>query len=129
MILDFGCPHCTRHARYSDTIKKQFVSFQCVFLIYCMSPLDGSTFIYSKFIVPVFYKNRSAIDDILNKGSSTIGKFTDDAIEKGLFLFATLGLAIRFDSSQTNKFSLFLKIKTIWKWMNPLIKIFFQPQV
>ena len=63
-----------------------FVSFQCLFLIYCMSPLNGSTFIYSKFIVPVFYKNRSAIDDILNKGSNTIGKFTDEAIEKGLFL-------------------------------------------
>jgi hypothetical protein len=73
-----------------------------------MSPLDGSTVIYSKFIVPVFYKNRSAIDDILNKGSSTFGKFTDEAIEKGgLFL---KDLRARFTSIKNYAFSIWQKL-------------------
>jgi hypothetical protein len=48
-----------------------------------MSPLDGSTLIYKKFVVPFFYKNQGAIDNVINKGREKFNTLADEAIEKG----------------------------------------------
>ena len=48
-----------------------------------MSPLEGSTIIYKKIILPYFLKHESAIDDVVKKGSEKIAKLADSAIEKG----------------------------------------------
>ena len=36
---------------------------QCAFLLWCMSPLEGSSVIYHRIIRPYFLKHESAIDD------------------------------------------------------------------
>ena len=48
-----------------------------------MSPLDGSTLIYKKFVVPFFYKNQGAIDNVINRGKEKFNILADEAIEKG----------------------------------------------
>lgn len=48
-----------------------------------MSPLEGSTLIYKRLILPYFLKHESAIDDVVKKGSEKIAKLADSAIEKG----------------------------------------------
>jgi hypothetical protein len=48
-----------------------------------MSPLDGSTLIYKKFVVPFFYKNQGAIDNVINRGREKFNTLADEAIEKG----------------------------------------------
>jgi hypothetical protein len=48
-----------------------------------MSPLDGSTLIYTKFVMPVFNKNKPAIDSIVSKGKEIV----EEACTKGLLLF------------------------------------------
>jgi len=58
-------------------------TFQCVFLLWCMSPLEGSTTIYNKVIRPYFLKHQSAIDDVVKKGTDKISGFAGDALEKG----------------------------------------------
>ena len=53
-----------------------------------MSPLEGSTVIYQRIILPYFLKHESKIDDLVNKGKSKLGQFTDSALETGKFLVA-----------------------------------------
>ena len=48
-----------------------------------MSPLEGSTLIYTKLIRPYFLKHESKIDSIVKKGTDGISKFADSAMEKG----------------------------------------------
>ena len=57
--------------------------FKCLFLLWCMSPLEGSTLIYTKLIRPYFLKHESKIDSIVKKGTDGISKFADSAMEKG----------------------------------------------
>ena len=57
--------------------------FQCLFLLWCMSPLEGSTVIYKKVILPYFLKHESQIDDLVKKGQKKIEKFADSAMETG----------------------------------------------
>jgi hypothetical protein len=52
-----------------------------------MSPLDGSTLIYKKFVVPFFYKNQGAIDNVINRGKEKLSSFADEAIDKGTTVF------------------------------------------
>lgn len=54
---------------------------KCAFLLWCMSPLEGSTVIYQRIILPYFLKHESKIDDLVNKGKSKLGQFTDSALE------------------------------------------------
>jgi len=54
---------------------------KCAFLLWCMSPLEGSTVIYNRVILPYFLKHESQIDDLVAKGKSKIGKFADSAVE------------------------------------------------
>jgi receptor expression-enhancing protein 5/6 len=62
---------------FSDTLMG-WVPFywlrKCLFLIWCMSPLDGSTLIYTKFVMPVFNKNKTAIDTFVKNGKEIAGE-------------------------------------------------------
>ena len=51
---------------------------KCLFLVWCMSPLDGSTLLYKKLVVPMFNKSRTAIDNVVNRGND----LASEAIEK-----------------------------------------------
>jgi len=55
---------------------------KCAFLLWCMSPLEGSSVIYHRVIRPYFLKHESAIDDAVRKGAAAVGKVTDAAVEK-----------------------------------------------
>ncbi len=60
---------------------------QCVFLLWCMSPLEGSTTIYTRVIRPYFLKHQSVIDDAAKKATDGLSKFADSAMEKGTIFF------------------------------------------
>ena len=53
--------------------------FQCVFLVWLMSPLDGSSVVYNRIILPLFNKNQSKIDSYLNKGKGMADKALTEA--------------------------------------------------
>merc|ERR1712117_241191 len=55
---------------------------KCAFLLWCMSPLEGSSVIYHRIIRPYFLKHESAIDDAVRKGAAHVSKITDAAVEK-----------------------------------------------
>ena len=55
---------------------------QCAFLLWCMSPLEGSSVIYTRVIRPYLLKHESAIDDAVRKGTGMATKITDAAVEK-----------------------------------------------
>merc|ERR1711934_807859 len=55
---------------------------KCAFLLWCMSPLEGSSVIYTRVIRPYFLKHESAIDDAVRKGTGMATKITDAAVEK-----------------------------------------------
>jgi len=55
---------------------------KCLFLIWCMSPLDGSSLIYNKIILPLFKKNQSKIDEVLNKGKEKMSGYADKMISE-----------------------------------------------
>ena len=46
-----------------------------------MSPLDGSTLIYKRLILPFFLKNKTSIEKVVNQGKELAG----DAYETGEF--------------------------------------------
>ena len=54
---------------------------KCLFLIWCMSPLDGSSLIYNKIIYPFFVKNRATIDKVVDKGKDIANVIAKDVIE------------------------------------------------
>ena len=43
-----------------------------------MSPLNGSTLIYKTFILPFFYKNQTAIDNLINRGVAAATNLADE---------------------------------------------------
>jgi len=55
---------------------------KCVFLTWCMSPLNGAGFIYEKIILPMFLKNEAALDKFVSQGKEKIGQLADNAVEK-----------------------------------------------
>ncbi len=52
------------------------------FLIWCMSPMQGSNLIYHKFVRPYFQKHEAVIDEAVKKGTERLAKLTDTALEK-----------------------------------------------
>merc|ERR1711934_345224 len=70
---------------FSDTVVG-WVPFywliKCAFLLWCMSPMEGSSVIYTRVIRPYFLKHESAIDDAVRKGTGMATKITDAAVEK-----------------------------------------------
>ena len=56
-----------------------YLCFQCVFLVWLMSPLDGSSVVYNRIILPLFNKNQSKIDSYLNKGKGMADKTLNEA--------------------------------------------------
>merc|ERR1712080_432203 len=53
---------------------------KCVFLIWCMSPLDGASLIYRKIVLPFFIKNQSRIDNVLNRGREQLAGVSDKVV-------------------------------------------------
>ena len=56
--------------------------FQCAFLIWCMSPLDGSSTIYFKIVLPLFKRNQSKVDSFIDRAKEKAGGFTDQMISE-----------------------------------------------
>lgn len=56
---------------------------KCGFLLWCMSPLDGSSTIYNKIILPFFKKNESEFDKIVGEGKKKLSNIADQAINTG----------------------------------------------
>jgi len=54
---------------------------KCVFLTWCMSPLNGSAIIYRNIILPLFNKNQSKIDAVLNKGKGFVDQGINEAVK------------------------------------------------
>jgi len=52
---------------------------KCVFLVWLMSPLDGSSVIYNRVILPLFHKNQSKIDSYLSKGKGIADQAFNEA--------------------------------------------------
>jgi len=70
---------------FSDTLVGWIPMYwlvKCAFLLWCMSPLEGSSVIYHRIIRPYFLKHESAIDDAVRKGAAHVSKITDAAVEK-----------------------------------------------
>ena len=59
-----------------------FFLFQCAFLIWCMSPLDGSSTIYFKIVLPLFKRNQSKVDSFIDRAKEKAGGFTDQMISE-----------------------------------------------
>ncbi|TRY66942.1 hypothetical protein TCAL_07657 [Tigriopus californicus] len=55
---------------------------KCSFLLWCMSPMEGSTIIYNRVILPYFLKHESLIDDVVRQGSDKLNNFTNSAMDK-----------------------------------------------
>eukprot|EP00095_Tigriopus_kingsejongensis_P001408 maker-scaffold229_size244821-snap-gene-1.15 protein:Tk01408 transcript:maker-scaffold229_size244821-snap-gene-1.15-mRNA-1 annotation:"receptor expression-enhancing protein 5" len=55
---------------------------KCSFLLWCMSPMEGSTIIYTRCILPYFLQHESMIDDAVRKGTDKFNNFTNSALDK-----------------------------------------------
>jgi receptor expression-enhancing protein 5/6 len=55
---------------------------KCAFLLWCMSPLEGSSTIYERIIRPYFLKHEMSIDNVVKQGTDKVSKFADAAVEK-----------------------------------------------
>jgi receptor expression-enhancing protein 5/6 len=57
---------------------------KCLFLVWCMAPFDsnGSSVIYNRIILPLFYKHQPLIDNMMNKAQDKAGEIFDQAVEK-----------------------------------------------
>lgn len=49
-----------------------------------MSPMDGSTLIYKKLVLPVFREKQGSIDSLLNKGREKFDYVAGDISDKGI---------------------------------------------
>lgn len=49
-----------------------------------MSPLDGSSTIYHKIVLPLFKRNESKIDSVLNRGKEKLSGVTDKLVNEGI---------------------------------------------
>jgi len=54
---------------------------KCVFLLWCMSPMNGSGLIYRSLILPRFKANESQIDKGVNQLKKITGQVTSEALE------------------------------------------------
>jgi len=52
---------------------------KCVFLVFCMSPLNGAEKIYRTVVLPWFKSNESAIDKVVDHGKKIGGLVTNEA--------------------------------------------------
>ena len=48
-----------------------------------MSPLDGASLIYNKIVLPLFIKNQSRIDNVLNRGREQLAGVSDKVVSEG----------------------------------------------
>jgi len=54
---------------------------KCAFLLWCMSPLNGSKLIYDTLILPRFKANESTIDQGMNKLKKITGQIGEEAMK------------------------------------------------
>jgi len=71
---------------FSDIIFSWFPLYwlvKVVFLIWCFLPIqnNGSAYIYTRLIRPVFLKNRSNIDNVLSSGVGTVTGLANKALD------------------------------------------------
>ena len=52
-----------------------------MFLTWCMSPFNGASTIYRNILLPLFNKNQSKIDDVLNKGRGFVDQGINEAVK------------------------------------------------
>jgi len=74
---------------FSDILLNWFPLYwlvKCVFLIWCFVPIsaNGTNFIYSKLVRPVFLKHQNEIDSVLNKAGQMAGKVAEKAAENAM---------------------------------------------
>jgi len=74
---------------FSDILLNWFPLYwlvKCVFLIWCFVPIsaNGTNFIYSKVVRPVFLKHQNEIDSALNKAGQLAGKVAEKAAENAM---------------------------------------------
>jgi receptor expression-enhancing protein 5/6 len=55
---------------------------KCAFLVWCMSPLEGSSVIYHRVMRPYFLKHESSIDSAVKKGTDGVSRLANAAQEK-----------------------------------------------
>ncbi len=79
-----------------------------MFLLWCMSPLEGSTLIYTRVIRPYFLKHQTAFDNAAQKATDGLSKFADSAMEKGKwFPNKNVNDCTNFEKHSTNPNSFF----------------------
>jgi len=57
---------------------------KCLFLIWCFAPIanNGSQFLYTKFIRPIFLKNKDTIDEALDKAKAGVSGLVAEGAAK-----------------------------------------------
>ena len=56
---------------------------KCAFLVWCMTPMNGSGIIYHNIVLPWFRRNQGVLDKAVNEGRSKLSSFADQAISSG----------------------------------------------
>merc|ERR1712018_512745 len=56
---------------------------KCVFLVWCMSPVNGASIIYNKIVLPWFKRYQNNLDQAVIEGRKAISKFSDEPIDTG----------------------------------------------
>lgn len=71
---------------------------QVLFLIWCFIPIEnnGSMYVYSRFVRPVFLKNRSNIDNVINSGVGTVTGLAGKALNAGNVLCSLICIELNF---------------------------------
>jgi len=50
---------------------------KCFFLVWCMSPMNGSGIVYRTVILPIFRENEAKIDEVVNQGKEKLVELTE----------------------------------------------------
>merc|ERR1739844_894962 len=54
---------------------------KCLFLVWCMSPANGSAIVYRTVILPVFRENEEKIDKVVNQGKEKLAELAEKSME------------------------------------------------
>lgn len=50
---------------------------KCIFLVWCMSPTNGSAIVYRTVILPIFRENEAKIDNVVNQGKEKLAELVE----------------------------------------------------
>ena len=74
---------------------------KCVFLLWCMSPLDGARTVYHKIIIPWFRRYQSTFNKVVNETRICVSKFADEPIHAGTPIALVNLVTDKLNSSKT----------------------------